>query len=126
MHMAVALLSYSRQDAKRPHPQRCRRLSALVPFLLSSVVHIVHNSLNGLAHVDHLSLFEDLQVKSAPELCVFQQSYWLDWFFADLRYGLPTIYFLLAGIAFFSIINILSLYLPQYVDELLFDRISLT
>ncbi|KAF2453184.1 ferric-chelate reductase [Lineolata rhizophorae] len=43
-----------------------------------------------------------------PEQCQYREGYWRYWYQADHRYGLTTVYFMIAFVAFFTIGNILQ------------------
>ncbi|KJZ79977.1 hypothetical protein HIM_00691 [Hirsutella minnesotensis 3608] len=48
-----------------------------------------------------------------PEQCAYKSRYWVFWYEADHRYGLPTTAFFLATILFFAMFNSLSLLAPR-------------
>lgn len=52
-----------------------------------------------------------------PEQCAYKSQYWLFWYQADRRYGLPTIAFFLVAIILFTLGNWVSLFAPQSLKQ---------
>lgn len=50
-----------------------------------------------------------------PEQCALKTSYWVFWYEADHRYGLPTIAFFLTAILIVAIGNLASTYAPERI-----------
>ena len=47
-----------------------------------------------------------------PEQCAYKSRYWVFWYEADHRFGLPTIAFFMVAIILFGIAHLVSIYLP--------------